>query len=69
VLAAAVLAVLAYGSWRGLDEELGRSLAAQIASVGIALVVGTIAYGLSCRVLGVRELQALRSLRRQRGVP
>jgi putative peptidoglycan lipid II flippase len=69
VLASAVLAVVAYGSWRGLDEEFGRALGAQIASVGIALVAGTIAYGLSCRALGVRELQALRSLRRQRGDP
>jgi putative peptidoglycan lipid II flippase len=69
VLASAVLAVVAYGSWRALDEGLGRSLAAQIASVGVALVAGTLAYGLSCRALGVRELQALRSLRGQRGTP
>jgi putative peptidoglycan lipid II flippase len=66
VLASAVLAIVAYGSWRGLDEELGRSLAAQIASVGTAIVVGTLAYGFSCRLLGVRELQALLSLRSRR---
>jgi putative peptidoglycan lipid II flippase len=66
VLASIVLAIVAYGSWRGLDEELGRSLAAQIASVGTAIVVGTLAYGFSCRLLGVRELQALLSLRSSR---
>jgi putative peptidoglycan lipid II flippase len=66
VVASAVLAIVAYGSWRGLDEELGRSLAAQIASVGTAIVVGTLAYGFSCRLLGVRELQALLSLRSRR---
>jgi len=51
---------------RGLDEQLGRSLAAQIASVGTALVAGTLAYGFSCRLLGVRELRALLWLRSSR---
>jgi hypothetical protein len=63
-----VLAVVAYGSWRGLDEEFGRSLGAQIASVGVALVAGALAYGFSCRLLGVRELQALLSLRSSRNL-
>jgi putative peptidoglycan lipid II flippase len=66
VLASAALAAVTYGVWRGLDEELGRSLAAQIASVGTALVAGALAYGFSCRLLGVRELQALLSLRSSR---
>jgi putative peptidoglycan lipid II flippase len=66
VLASTVLAGVAYGVWRGLDEQLGRSLAAQIASVGTALVAGTLAYGFSCRLLGVRELRALLWLRSSR---
>jgi putative peptidoglycan lipid II flippase len=66
VLASAVLAAVAYGVWRGLDEELGRSLAAQIGSVGTALAAGVLAYGISCRLLGVRELQALLWLRSSR---
>ncbi len=66
VLAATVLAGVAYGVWRGLDEQLGRSLAAQIASVGTALVAGALAYGFSCRLLGVRELRALLWLRSSR---
>jgi putative peptidoglycan lipid II flippase len=66
VLASTVLAGVAYGVWRGLDEELGRSLGAQIAAVGTALVAGILAYGFSCRLLGVRELRALLSLRSSR---
>jgi len=62
-IAAAVLAAVAYPVWRLLDEALGRSLGAQLASVGTALVAGGLAYLFSCRLLGVRELEALLSLR------
>ena len=65
VAASAVVAAVGYGVWRGLDEALGRGLAAQIVSLGVALVAATVAYGLACRVFGVRELHALRSLRRR----
>jgi len=65
-VASAVLAAVAYGIWRLLDEELGRSLGAQIGSLATALLAGAIAYGFSCRLLGVRELQALLSLRSRR---
>ena len=63
VLAAAVLAVVSYGVWRGLDAAFGRALWAQLVSVGSALVTGTLAYLVSCRLLGVRELNALLALR------
>jgi putative peptidoglycan lipid II flippase len=65
VVASLVAGAVAYGVWRGLDEELGRSVAAQIVSVGTALLAATAAYGLACRAFGVRELQALLSLRRR----
>jgi len=65
VAASAVVAAVGYGVWRGLDEALGRGLAAQIVSLGVALVAATLAYALACRVFGVRELHALRSLRRR----
>jgi putative peptidoglycan lipid II flippase len=61
--AAAVLAGISYGIWRGLDEALGRSLGAQIVSLGLALAAGGGAYIWACRALGVRELSALLSLR------
>ena len=65
-VASAVLAAVAYGIWRLLDEEFGRSLGGQIGSLATALLAGMIAYGFSCRLLGVRELQALLSLRSRR---
>ena len=54
---------VAYGVWCVLDEALGRSLAAQLVSLGAALVVGGAVYLVACRALGVRELEALLSLR------
>src|SRR5262249_38773916 len=65
--ASAVLPGVSYGIWRGLDDVLGRSLGAQIVSLGLALVAGGAAYLGACRLLGVRELQTLLSLRRRRG--
>ncbi|HSB39726.1 MAG TPA: murein biosynthesis integral membrane protein MurJ [Gaiellaceae bacterium] len=65
VLASAVVAVVAYAVWRGLDSGLGRSLGAQIVSLGLALLGSVAAYALACRTLGVRELRALLSLRRR----
>ena len=66
VVASAALAGTAYGVWAGLDDVLGRSLAAQIASLGSALLAGFAVYLISCRLLGVRELEALLSLRARR---
>jgi putative peptidoglycan lipid II flippase len=65
-IASAVLAGVSYGVWRLLDEALGRSLGAQIVSLGSALVAGFGVYAISCRLLGVRELDALLSLRSRR---
>jgi putative peptidoglycan lipid II flippase len=62
-LASAALAGVAYGVWYGLDEALGRSLGAQIVSVGSALLVGGAVYLVCCRLLGVREIEALLTLR------
>ena len=62
-VASAVLAAVSYGVWRVLDEALGRSLLGQLASVGTALLVGGVAYLGTARVLRVRELSALLSLR------
>jgi putative peptidoglycan lipid II flippase len=62
VIASAVLAGVAYGSWYGLDRALGRSFAGQLVSVGGALAIGVVVYLLSCRALKVRELGALLAL-------
>jgi putative peptidoglycan lipid II flippase len=66
VAASAVAGAVGYGVWRGIDEELGRSVAGQVVSVGTSLLAATVTYGLACRAFGVRELQALLSLRRRR---
>lgn len=63
VLAGAVAAVAAFGTWYALDEWLGRGTVAQIASLGCALAVGGLAYVGLARALGLRELEALLLLR------
>ena len=61
--ASAVAAGVAFGVWYGLDRAVGRELGAQVLSVGTALAAMAGAYLVSCRLLGVRELEALLSLR------
>jgi putative peptidoglycan lipid II flippase len=61
-IASAALAIVAYPVWYFLDDALGRSLGGQLASLGTALVAGFGVYLISCRLLGVRELDALLSL-------
>jgi putative peptidoglycan lipid II flippase len=56
LVAAALLAGVAYGVWWGLDSALGRSLPAQILSVGTALVAGAAVY--AATVLGMRIPEA-----------
>ncbi|MGH3104256.1 MAG: murein biosynthesis integral membrane protein MurJ [Gaiellaceae bacterium] len=62
-VASAVLAGVAFLVWRVLDDAVGRSLGGQIVSLGSALAAGAVAYLISCRLLGVREIEALLSLR------
>jgi putative peptidoglycan lipid II flippase len=67
VVASAVVAGIAYVIWEPLDASLGRSFAAQLVSLGTALVVAIGGYLALCRLLGVEELGALRGLVRDRG--
>jgi putative peptidoglycan lipid II flippase len=62
-IASIPLAVVSYSTWLVLDDLLGRSFGAQLASVSAALLAGGAAYLFSARLLGVRELNALLSLR------
>ncbi len=66
-IASVALGAVAYPVWHVLDDALGRSLSGQLASLGSAFVAGLAAYLISCRLLGVRELDALLSLRRRSG--
>ena len=63
VVASALVAGVSYGVWRPLDALLGRSFPAQVVSLGLALTASALVYFGACRVLRVRELQALLSLR------
>lgn len=66
VLASALLAIAALAVWWGLDAALGRATWAQVVSVVGGLAAGGAVYLLGCRALGVRELEALLTLRRGR---
>jgi putative peptidoglycan lipid II flippase len=63
VVASALVAPVAYGIWRPLDSALGRSFPAQFVALGLALAATVAVYLGACRVLRVREMQALLSLR------
>ncbi len=62
LVAAALLALAAYGAWYGLDDALGRSLAAQVAAVGVAICAGVAVYAAAVWVLGVKEARQIRAL-------
>jgi putative peptidoglycan lipid II flippase len=66
-IASAALAGVALGIWTVLDEELGRSLGAQIASLGTALTAGLVIYLALARALRVPELDQITRLVRRRG--
>ncbi len=62
-LASAVAAALSYAAWYGADAVLGDGPVGQLVSLGVGLVVATLAYVGLARVLGLRELEALLLLR------
>jgi putative peptidoglycan lipid II flippase len=66
-LAAALATGAGFGAWYGLDVALGRSLGAQVVSLGLGLVAALLVYLGSARALRLRELDALLSLRRRSG--
>jgi peptidoglycan biosynthesis protein MviN/MurJ (putative lipid II flippase) len=66
-VASAAAAAAAFGVWYGLDQTLGRSLGAQIVSLGLGVLSGAAVFLLGSALLGVRELQLLLSLRRRSG--
>jgi putative peptidoglycan lipid II flippase len=59
LVAAALLAAVAYFSWKGLDEALGRSLAGQAISVITAIVAGAVVYGAAVWVMRVPEARLI----------
>jgi putative peptidoglycan lipid II flippase len=67
VVASAALAGAAYGVWSVLDDALGRGLGGQIVSLGVALGVGAIVYGVAITLLRIPEAQQIWRLIRRRG--
>jgi putative peptidoglycan lipid II flippase len=59
---AAVLGGVSYGVWAGLDSALGRSLPAQLVSVGAAIVAGTAVYAAAVSALRIPEAGQIRAL-------
>jgi putative peptidoglycan lipid II flippase len=64
LVASGVSALLAWCVWRVLDDALGRSLLAQIVSVGSAVAAATFAYLAAAQAFDMGELRALGRLRR-----
>jgi putative peptidoglycan lipid II flippase len=61
-LAAAALAGVSYGVWYGLDQALGRSLAAQIVSLGLGIAAGIGIYILGVWVMRLEEARQIARL-------
>ncbi len=62
-VASVVLAAVSFGVWWGLDDLLGRSVGGQLVSLLGALALGGTVYVAAARALGIREVEALLSLR------
>ncbi len=62
VVATVYCTAAAFGVWWPLDQILGRSLPAQVASVGLALVAGGAAYLTAGRILQLSDMEVLVSL-------
>jgi putative peptidoglycan lipid II flippase len=63
---AVVLGLVSYLTWSGLDQALGRSLIAQIISVGGAIALGAAAYAAVVLALGIPEAAQVLDLFRSR---
>ena len=62
-VASGAVAAVAWFVWHPLDSVLGRSFPAQVVSLGLALAASVGVYLGACRLLRVREMQVLLSLR------
>jgi putative peptidoglycan lipid II flippase len=64
LVASAISALLAWSTWRVLDDALGRGTLAQIVSVGAAIAAGSLAYLAAAQAFEMPELRALSRLTR-----
>jgi putative peptidoglycan lipid II flippase len=66
-IASLALAAVSWLVWDALDQALGRSLPAQIISLGMGMALGSIAYLGAARMLRIAELEQILRLLRRRG--
>jgi putative peptidoglycan lipid II flippase len=66
LVASAIAAVVAWGVWVAIDRLVGRSLAGQIVSVGVALAAACAAYGWTVLAMRIPEARQIRAFFRQR---
>jgi putative peptidoglycan lipid II flippase len=66
LIASVPLGIVAYGVWYGLDQALGRSLIAQVISVGSAIAAGTAVYIGAVLALRVPEAHQIARIVRSR---
>ena len=62
LFAAAAFGLAAYGTWRGLDQAVGRSLAGQLVSVGAGLAAGGVLYTGIVLLLRIPEARQIADL-------
>jgi putative peptidoglycan lipid II flippase len=62
VAAAAALGGVGYGCWWGLDQVLGRSLPAQLVSVGTGILAGSLIYIGAVLMLRIPEAHQIQRL-------
>jgi putative peptidoglycan lipid II flippase len=60
--AGALLAGASYGVWSALDQALGRSLIAQIVSLGAGIAVGIAVYAAAVAAMRLDEVAQIRRL-------
>jgi putative peptidoglycan lipid II flippase len=66
LVATILMAAVAYGVWAVFDQLLGRSLIAQIFSVGLACVAACVLYGKTVLWMKIPEARQIESLVKQR---
>ena len=59
IIASASLGAVAYGTWYALDQALGRSLLAQLISVGGAITLGSVVYAAAVLAMRVPEARQI----------
>jgi putative peptidoglycan lipid II flippase len=62
LVATALMAAVAWGLWAGLDRLLGRSLTAQIISIGVAIAAAGVLYGKAALTMRIPEAQQIQAL-------